>query len=460
MSNHGKVNKPPLGSRPVTTSEEINLTNKSGYKPILAGVLVTLPAVIIRLGNISIHTPVVAVLIFGSAIVGSAFLLSWGAEVAELDISRGLAIAVLALIAVLPEYAVDLVFALHGGNDFAKYGASCKPPGSEIESNCSLALANMTGSNRLLIGIGWSLVVFVAYFAWKRRGVRKTEVTLPRSHSIEVAFLCIAAFVGLTISAWNQISLIYSVLLIAIFIGYTIRISKSDAEAPELVGPAAWIATFSVNRRRSTVVLMFAFSGFVILLCAHPFADSIVHAGKQLNISEFFLVQWVAPLATEAPELLIASLFAWRLRAENGLSTLISSKVNQWTLLVGTLPIAFALAAGQMHGLPIDSIQKEELFLTSAQTIFAIAVIVSLSLSMWEAIGLLGLFSAQFILAAFPNILNGFGHHINADDFESHVRISVSIVYLAIATVLLYRQRKQAVRVIRDGLITPVSEIH
>ena len=106
----------------------------------------------------------VAALLFGLAIVGAAFLLSWAAEVAQLDISAGLAIAVLAFIAVLPEYAVDLVFAFKAGHAVAAYGAACRPPGRLGESPCSLALANMTGANRLLIGIGWSMVVFMAWY--------------------------------------------------------------------------------------------------------------------------------------------------------------------------------------------------------------------------------------------------------------------------------------------------------
>ena len=52
-----------------------------------------------------------------------------------------------------------------------------------------------------------------------------------------------------------------------------------------------------------------------------------------------------------------------------------SSKVNQWTLLVGTLPIVFAISSGTLHGLPIDAIQREELFLTAAQSFFAIAML-------------------------------------------------------------------------------------
>ena len=61
-------------------------------------------------------TPPMEALVFGLAVVGAAFVLSWAAELAALEISAGLAISVLALVAVLPEYAVDFVFAWRGGN--------------------------------------------------------------------------------------------------------------------------------------------------------------------------------------------------------------------------------------------------------------------------------------------------------------------------------------------------------
>ena len=97
-------------------------------------------------------------------------------------------------------------------------------------------------------------------------------------------------------------------------------------------------------------------------------------------------MQWLAPLASEAPELLVAGLFAWRLNTNAGLGTLVSSKVNQWTLLVGTLPIVFAISSGaSTHGLPIERVQREELFLTAAQSVFAVAILSNLSLSLREA---------------------------------------------------------------------------
>ncbi len=62
------------------------------------------------------------------AVVGAAFVLAWAAEAAQLDVSAGLAIGVLALIAVLPEYAVRFVFAWKGGNDVEQYGPAASRP--------------------------------------------------------------------------------------------------------------------------------------------------------------------------------------------------------------------------------------------------------------------------------------------------------------------------------------------
>src|SRR5687767_15446865 len=129
---------------------------------------VTVPGIVLRLTEPHLSEPLLA-LLYGLAIVGAAFILSWAAEVAQLDISAGLAIALLAFIAVLPEYAVDLVFAIKGGNAFEETGRECLAPGGG-ESPCGLALANMTGANRLLIGVGWSVVGFIAYRQWKKKG--------------------------------------------------------------------------------------------------------------------------------------------------------------------------------------------------------------------------------------------------------------------------------------------------
>ena len=117
---------------------------------LVLAIAAAVPALVLRATAPDLPHALEAAL-FGLAIVGAAFILSWAAEVAQLDISAGLAIAVLALIAVLPEYAVDFVFAWQGGNSFEATGPAClPPPGGGEESPCGLALANMTGANRLV----------------------------------------------------------------------------------------------------------------------------------------------------------------------------------------------------------------------------------------------------------------------------------------------------------------------
>ena len=179
---------------------------------------------------------------------------------------------------------------------------------------------------------------------------------------------------------------------------FVFRIARAPAEEPHLVGPARLIGSLDDRPRRIVVGVLLVFAAAVIFVCAEPFAESLVHLGEEAGIDTFLLVQWLAPLASEAPELLVAGLFAWRLQTSAGLGTLLSSKVNQWTLLVGSLPIVFAISSGTLHGLPLDSLQREELFLTAAQSVFAIAVLASRSMSVREAWTLFGLFICQFVL--------------------------------------------------------------
>jgi cation:H+ antiporter len=414
---------------------------------MILAVLVTLPGLALRFGELGYSHPVEA-LLYGVAIVGAAFMLSWGAEAAQLDVSAGLAIALLAFVAVLPEYAVDLVFAFQAGSAVGAYGPACRPPGAPGETPCSLALANMTGANRLLIGIGWSMVVFVAWYRSRRVGVRLTEVQLDRSHAVELAFLAIATVYSLTLPLKETVTLLDAAVLVGIFVAYTIRIASAPAEEPHLVGPARYLGTLTIGARRTAVIGLFVYAAVIVLLVAEHFAEALVETGREFQISEFLLVQWLAPLASEAPELLVAGLYAWRLNTNAGLGTLVSSKVNQWTLLVGTLPIVFALASGSLSGLPVEPRQREELLLTASQSVFAVATLASLSLSLREAGLLLVLFFAQFVIGALvPRPYHGIE------------LIAVSAMYLVLGVAILIRNRRPLRVLLRDGLRTPHEEM-
>ena len=421
---------------------------------------IALPGVILRLTSTHVSSALAAV-IFGLAVVSAAFMLAWAAEAIQLDISAGLALAVLALIAVLPEYAVDFVFTNKAGNTYAKYNACVAPNApKDFTNNCHLALANMTGGNQLLVGVGWSMVVLLAVGrakTLKRKGVDLSaehdvdehQVNLERSHAIDISFLILAAVYGLTLPLRSSLSLIDAVVLVSIFVAYLIRIAGSPAEEPHLVGPALLIGNLAQRKRRITVAIMFLVAAGIILLVAEHFAEALVDTGTEFGISEFLLVKWLAPLASEAPELLVAGLFAWRLNANSALGALISSKVNQWTLLVGTLPIVFAISSKSLHGLPLDSLQRSELFVTAAQSVFAVAIVADRSMSKREAQGLLSIFIVQFVM---QGVLKG--------DVEEISRVVVGVLYLVGAAVIIARKRAYVRPLLTDGLRVPHDQLH
>ena len=109
---------------------------KSGPVPLALALAACLPgaylglAELFHLGHPEL-APLLLALTYGVAVIGAAFVLAWAAEAAQLDVSASLAIGVLALIAVLPEYAVGFVFAWKGGNDVEQYGSSCKAPDAD-----------------------------------------------------------------------------------------------------------------------------------------------------------------------------------------------------------------------------------------------------------------------------------------------------------------------------------------
>lgn len=391
-----------------------------------------LPAIVLRLTGTEI-APEWTVLVFGAGVVAAAVLLSWAAEAAQVDISGSLAIAILALIAVLPEYAVDLYFSFTAGSN---------------PEYTQFAAANMTGSNRLLIGIGWPLVAFVGFWAVRQAGHRgegkdpgdserptgsdilarlarrAPAIVLPARNRVELAFLAVASAYAFLIPLTRSIAWYDGVVLLAIFGAYLWRVTREGRGEPELIGIAADIARLPSRQRRVLVTGLFVVAAAIVVAAAEPFADGLVVSGKTLGIDQFLLVQWLAPLSSEAPELIVATIFAWRLHAAEGLGMLLSAKVNQWTLLVGSLWVAYTLGGGAGAPLPLDDRQTEEFLLTSAQALLAFAVLADLRFGLWEAAAILGLFVLQF---PFP---------------MTDVRLAFSVIYIVVAIGLLIRRRR------------------
>jgi cation:H+ antiporter len=233
-------------------------------------------------------------------------------------------------------------------------------------------------------------------------------------------FLLWATLYSFLIPIKGTINLFDAVVLLSLFLFYAVAAMRSDSHDVELVGPAALIdREFAHAGRRIWAIGLFAFAAYAIFVSAEPFAESLVEIGRGRAIDEFLLVQWVAPLASESPEFLIAILFALRLRGSVGIGTLISSKVNQWTLLVGAIPIVYAISAGGWGGLPLDARQTEELILTSTQSLLATILIADLRFSRRDAIMLALLFVGQFAFTS------------------THVRYLFIVFYVVIAAWLL-----------------------
>ncbi|MEO6724472.1 MAG: sodium:calcium antiporter [Blastocatellia bacterium] len=381
------------------------------YLPLFLSVITPLPWLFVALtGRAHSLSPAMVSLLSGIAIVGAAFLLGWGAELSERDIPRSLALLVLALISVLPEYAIGLHYAWTEGL---------------VHSNEGLAIANMTGANRILIGVGWALIAIVYYFKHK-----KTHIQIDPSQGLELSLLLLATIYSLIIPLKGTLSLWDAAIFFAMFLYYAGRATKGEKHETELEGIAAELdARLSNNARRLAVALMFAFAGVAIWFAAEPFAEGLKATGKAYHVNEFLLVQWLAPLASESPEAMIALLFALRGKGSTAIGALISSKVNQWTLLVGAIPLVYAIAAGVAAPMILDGRQKEELLLTSAQSLFAAIVIADFRFTLWEAILLLVLFIAQFF---FP---------------QESIRYIFSGLYLAAAFVMILasKMRRQMV---------------
>jgi cation:H+ antiporter len=379
-------------------------TNSALRNWVLVGITAALaaPSPIVRLSGLDL-TSGADVAISGTAIFSAAFLLTWTSEAAEVDVSRGLALALIALIAVLPEYAVDLFFAWTAHS---------------VPENAHFATANMTGANRLLVGFAWPTLVLIF---WLR--TKKTTLSVRGDTSLGLVALGAATLYSFSIPIRGHLSLLDTAVLMSLFAGYIYIVSRAPAAEPELVGPAHTIGTLRPVARRIVVAGLFLYSAGAVFASAKPFAEGLVQIGRDLGIDEFLLVQWLAPLASEAPEFLIAAILAARGKALAGMVMLISSKVNQWTLLIGTLPLAYSISGHTFSPMPMDGRQAEEVLLTAAQSAFAVAIFASLSISLLEAGVLFALFSTQLALT------------------DQTIRYGFSGAYIALAALALIRDR-------------------
>jgi cation:H+ antiporter len=393
-------------------------------------------------------TELATVAVSGIAVLGASFLLAWGAETAEKDVPRAFAIAVLAVLAVAPEYAVDALYAWTAGVNAGT------PRGVEAGN---LAVANMTGANRILIGLGWSgIAMFTVYRARStadmavehRSGFLASVVQLDRKISTEIAFLLAATLYAFFVPLSGGIGVLDTLVLVGLYAAYIGVVIQGNVEKPEgQIGVPRYLQGLKRLFRVATVLALFAYSGAMIFTAVHPFAHGLEALGEGAGIPPFFMIQWIAPLASESPELIVVAYLVNKARSTAGFNALISSKLNQWTLLIGTLAVVYSIGLGQVGALPFYEKQSAEIWITAAQSAFAIAILTNFNISLREATTLLVLFVSQVVVE--------FAIIQTVADVAVETELSIlvlhvyTVVYLVLAAGLFWLRRDSLVALLQ-----------
>jgi len=390
-------------------------------------------SLLVRLLNPSIGA---VVFLSFSGVILAAILISWGAEAAQFVVSQGLAIAIIALLQVVPEFMVEATIAWR----------------QEID----LMMANFTGSNRLLMGVGWALVFITADVYNKVKTGRGIEyIELRRETFIEVLTLMLSSAYFFFVLAKKQLDLFDGVVLAAIFVIYMIllqRLPEEEAEKKEdLIAMPRYLAMIpKFGEQFYKLVGIFLVGGLTMWAMAEPFLISMETIAVAMGVSTFIFVQWCAPFLSEFPEKVTAFYWARSVRlAPMALINLISSKVNQWTLLVAMIPLAYSVSVGHIAVIPLDVRHQEEIFLSLMMTLYGGTTLLKLRFTRLNALSLFVLWLAQFI---FPYQLPLLG---NAD--WNNTRMLTAAAFGLLIVVELYKHRNDIhlfdnLRVVRETM--------
>jgi cation:H+ antiporter len=323
------------------------------------------------------------------AILGSSLMIAWAAESAQFFLSQGLSLAILALIQTLPEFAVEAVIAW-------------KAP--RIPHGIALISANFTGSLRLLVGLGWPLIFFTSSFFYFKRYKRfLKEIRLEDEHSVEVMGLLLPQFYFVYIVAKGTLNIldgIFLFLLYFVYIAILNKIPPKEIHDPkEEEWPVRKIVVMEPKKRNFTIAALFITGAAIILLTAEPFLESLLALAVTWGISEYVFVQWLAPFLSEFPEKVSAFYWARKIKgAPMAIMNMVSSNINQWTMLAGMIPIVYAVSSGGLNPVVFDHHQKIEIILTILQSLLGFCFLVNMRFAWYEAAGLFILWAVQFFV--------------------------------------------------------------
>jgi len=364
------------------------------------------------------HMAPAALLWAAPCLLFASLAITWGAESAQFFIAQGFALAILAWLQTFPEFAVEAVLAWHQQVPFL--------------------FANLTGALRMLTGLGWPMIYFAAaHVHRKRTGEPLREIRLLPEHSVEVVGL-LASLVYASFILWKSSLHLYdSVVLAGVYAVYLFTLSKMPPQKEEGMEdleriPRAIVCSPRL-RRIILITLCFAAGGALIYFTAEPFLGGLMAVALWLGIPSFVFIQWVAPFVSEFPEM--ASTFYWArtvTRAPMALMNMVSSNINQWTLLVAMLPVVYSLSRGSVSGFALDDRQKLEVAMTIGQAFVGMLFLINMQLTWWEASVLFVLWAVQFVLSAVTPDEGGQG-------IGHTVHLSITVIYFVWAAWELLR---------------------
>jgi cation:H+ antiporter len=317
------------------------------------------------------------------AILLAAVMIAWAAESAQFFIAQGFALAILAWLQTLPEFAVEAVLAW--------------------KQQVPLLLANLTGALRLLTGFGWPMIYFTAAMFKRRRGEGPLgAIELDEHHCVEVVGLIAPLAYAGVIALKGTLTVYDAAVLVLIYVCYLLVLSRMPPEDPESVEDLEAIprkiVTAPRRQRIAYITVLFATGGILIYASAEPFLASLLALSTLIGIPSFVFIQWVAPLVSEFPEM--ASTFYWARtveRAPMALMNMVSSNINQWTLLPAMLAVVYAMSLGRPDAIVFDEKQKVELLLTLGQALVGLLFLMNMKLAWWEASIMLVFFAIPFV---------------------------------------------------------------
>ena len=182
-------------------------------------------------------------------------------------------------------------------------------------------------------------------------------------------------------------------VLIVIYAAYLWILGKLPSEDHETIEDLEIIPRTIVKARRGRRIFaigaLFVAGGALIYFSAEPFLASLLALATLAGVPDFVFVQWIAPLVSEFPEMLSTLYWARRSdRAPMALMNMVSSNINQWTLLAAMLPIVYSMSVGAVTPITFDAKQEMELWLTLGQAAIALVFLLNMELAWWEATAL------------------------------------------------------------------------